>query len=291
MLAVMIAASCLAATSTALAGNAKTPAAHASAAHQQMHHQQQLYQQEMKRQQDFARKQVQQQQQAYQQQIKAAQAMAKQVAQQQKATQHPPKAPQPHQHKASSDHQAVATRAATPSKTAAPAAGASTAHAGSSHPVGHGYRGYHRNNRSYRHHTRWPNNPVDPETAALIHLKTALDGVGQGANAIPKHSGAIATALKHVVEVDTPPTPVAVQQLAGHLTTGLSHRDAANADTQTMALALRGVMNSIVLPKNDLTAVMNEHHAALRSARFKPDDIAAIQASLKTIADQERSRR
>ncbi|WP_435018765.1 hypothetical protein TA3x_000750 [Tundrisphaera sp. TA3] len=211
---------------------------------------------------DAIRNEVQHQQQAMQRAMKQQQAI---IRQQQEAYQKQRKAEQ-------AQHRPV------------PAPHPSTIHHGAA-----GQMIRHRAAHGYRHHTRWPG-VSDPETAALVHLKKTLDGVARGSTVNPRHAGSLANALGGVVEVGTPPTPAAVRDLAGHLVDGLAHRESTGVNTEAMALSLRGVMNGAALAPAELSAAMSQHRAALRAAKFPPDDIGSIEADLANIARQERGR-
>jgi hypothetical protein len=132
---------------------------------------------------------------------------------------------------------------------------------------------------------------VDPETMALHQLKRSLDAIQTGSTVTSAERTAIKSALMRVVEVPKVPTVDSVASLAGHLAEGLAHRESSGAETGSMAVTLRGVMNSTELPNIDLTEVMNEHLAALKASKVQPSHITAIMGSLKSISNQERAHR
>ena len=157
------------------------------------------------------------------------------------------------------------------------------------HHAGGYHTYYHRNHVAYRHHTRWPGS-LDPETAALVRLKSSLDGVARGSTHT-QHTAKLGAALGGVVEIDTPPTPAAVQALAAHLSRGMAHRQGGPVNTEVMSLALRAVMNSTILPRGELATVVKQHQAAIRSAHFQPGDINDIETAMEAVVTQERVRR
>ena len=265
-LAVLFAASSLVWPLTLRAGTPKPPN-HADLLRKQMQHQQQAAQQQLRQQQALEQKMVRQQQDAYKQQLKAMQAYQHQQAQ------------------AAGQKPTTTHHVAKPSQ---PSSGGSVGlhHAGTTHH-GSGYRVYHhRNNQIYRHHTRWPAS-ADPESAALHHLKSVLDGVARNTTSTSTHANALANALGRVVEVNPPPTMAAVRDLSHHLTRGLALRTSAQVNTTALALTLRGAMNSSILSRDDLQTVLNQHKATLRAGGVPAAEASAIESALMTITRQE----
>jgi exonuclease VII large subunit len=239
---------------------------------------------EMRKQAEYEKKVMEQQQRMMQEQIKAEQkfmeTQQKAMHEQQKALQNQQKAVQnsqtnPQQHHVNPPH-------ITTTATATPVYHATRPYYG--HSYGHAY---HRT--SYRPYRTMPTQ-VDPQTRALLKLKASLDNVRMSSTVTPNEKTSIKKALMGVVEVPKVPTIASLETLAGHLANGLANRTSSNAQTGPMALTLRGALNSSELANIDLTEIMNEHRAALKVSKVRPTEITPIMDTLKTVANQERSR-
>jgi hypothetical protein len=253
---------------------------------------------EMRRQADYERKMVEQQNRAMQEQVKAQQ---KAMQEQQRLMQN--------QQKAAQNQQKTAQNAQTnPSKTGSANQGQGSTHTTTTPaphitttqtttPVYHAARPYysaghvyHRTTyRTYRANTN--QNQLDPQTRAMLRLKTSLDHVRMGSPVTPAETTSIKRALMGVVNVPKVPTVASIQTLANHLAEGLANRASSNAQTGPMAMTLMGALNSTEIANSDLNEIMNEHRSALRGSRVRPTEITPIMDSLKTVANQERYRR
>jgi membrane-associated HD superfamily phosphohydrolase len=258
---------------------------------------------EMRRQAEYERKMVEQQQRMMQEQMKAQQRMfqeqqrqmqqqaAAQAQAQARAMQNQAKATQAQQ-RAFNSTSAVANRA---KQAARPAHVTTTA---TTTPTYHAYRPYygHHTTTHYYHRTtyrtyRSNSNQTDPETRALLRLKSSLDSVRMGTQVTQTHTNAIKRGLMGVVEVPRVPTIAAINQLSSNLATGLANRTSPQAQTGPMALTLRAVMNSPAFAVGDFNDVVNEHRGALRTSKFRPADVTSVMESIRTIASQTRIRR
>ena len=256
------------------------PAPDEKAIQRAMEQQRKAAEAEMRKQAEYEKKVMQQQQRAMQEQIKAQQKFAEM---QQKAMHEQQKAPQ-NQQKAAQHQQAAKPPHITTTATATPAYHATRPYYGHQ-SYGHAY---HRT--SYRHYRTMPNQ-VDPQTRALLRLKSSLDSVRMGSPATTTEKSAIKKGLMGVVVVPKVPTIASIETLAGHLANGLANRTSQDAQTGPMALTLRGALNSSELDKFDLTEIMNEHRAALKASKVRAGEITPIMDSLKTVSNQERARR
>jgi hypothetical protein len=239
---------------------------------------------EMRRQAEYEKKVMDQQNRAMQEQAKAEKKM---MEMQQKALQNQQKTLQNHQkattHTASSAQPQANPAHITTTQTATPAYHAARPYYG--HSSGYAY---HRT--TYRTYRTMPTQ-LNPQTPALLRLKASLDQVRVGSPATAGEKTAIKKALMGVVEVPRVPTIASLQTLSNHLADGLANRASSVAQTGPMALTLRGALNSTEVPNIDLTEIMNEHRTALKGSKVRPTEITPIMDSLRTVANQERSRR
>jgi exonuclease VII large subunit len=252
---------------------------------------------EMRRQADSEKKMVEQQNRAMQAQMNAERKMVemqqKAIHDQQKAIQNQQKANQTQHTTAgsvanpSAGHPASSTHSAphiTTTQTSTPVYHAARPYYGHSH--GHAY---HRT--VYHNYRTMPTQQLDPRSRALLRLKASLDHVRMGSPATSAETIAIKRALMGVVNVPRVPTLAAIQSLSNRLADGLANRGSSSARTGPMALTLMGALNCSELANIDVTEIMNEHRAALKNSKVRPTEITAIMESLKTVANQERSRR
>jgi hypothetical protein len=239
---------------------------------------------EMRRQAEYEKKVMEQQNRAMQEQAKAEQRM---MREQQKAMQNQQKTLQNQQkvaqHQSTTQQSQANPAHITTTATASPVYHAARPYYG--HSSGHAY---HRT--TYRTYRTMPTQ-LNPQTRALLRLKASLEHVRMGSPATPAEKTAIKKALMGVVEVPKVPTIASLQTLSSHLADGLANRASSVAQTGPMALTLRGALNSSEVPNIDLTEIMNEHRTALKGSKVRPTEITPIMDSLRTVANQERSRR
>jgi hypothetical protein len=239
---------------------------------------------QMRRQAEAERKMVEQQNRAMQEQIKAEQ---RAMQEQQKAMQNQQKAMQ-NQQKAiqakngSTSQHATAPAHITTTQTSTPVYHAARPYYSTSHV-------YHRStHHSYR---MTSNNQLDPQTRALLRLKSSLDHVRMGSTVTSAEKRSIKTALMGVVNVPKVPTIASIQTLADHLANGLANRASSSAQTGPMAMTLMGALNSTEFANIELTEIMNEHRSALKNSRVRTTEITPIMDSIKTVSSQERYHR
>jgi hypothetical protein len=248
---------------------------------------------EMRRQAEYENKAMQQQQRMMQEQMRAQQRVAEQqqkaMQDQQRALQNQQKALQNSQKPAQgqqSSQQRVAS-ASTPhittTQTTKPVYHAARPYYGHSY-----YHAYHRT--TYRNYRTMPSQ-IDPQTRALMRLKSSLDSVRMGSPVTAAEKTAIKKGLMGVVMVPKVPSIASLQTLSGHLANGLANRTSANAQTGPMAMTLMGALNSTELANTELTEIMNEHRNALKSSKVRPSDVTPIMETLKTVSSQVRARR
>ncbi len=223
-----------------------------------------------------------------QQQMKAQQ---RAMEQQQKAMQNQQKAAQNQQNPQKTTQK---QQIGQPQKTAV----ATTPHITTTQtttPVYHAARPYYSYGHAY-HRTTYRNyrtmpSQVDPQTRALMRLKSSLDSVRMGSPVTTPEKTAIKKGLMGVVMVPKVPSISSLETLSGHLANGLANRTSANAQTGPMALTLRGALNSTELANTEVTEIMNEHRTALKASKVRPSDVTPIMETLKTVSGQVRSRR
>ena len=160
---------------------------------------------------------------------------------------------------------------------------------GSHHSYVSSHRGYHHPYQ-YRHHRTWPSQQ-DPELAALNHLKQTLDGVQMNHSATNNHKTAIEQALMRVVESPRTPSLTSLGRLSGHLANAMAHRTSATIDTRTVALALRGGVNSPMLMNAERAEVLRELETALKHGGVPQVEVASVVSSLKSVEHEEQARR
>ena len=247
-----------------------------------MEHERKAAEAEMRRQTEAEKKAIEQQQKAFRDQMKAEQKFAEQqqkaLHEQQKLMQNQQKSPAGHKPSTATSAPHITT-----THTTSPAYHATRPYYG--HSIGHAYH------RPASHTYRTMPTPVNPQTRALLRLKSSLDSVRAGSPATSSEKNSIKRALMGVVMVPKVPTIASIEALAGHLADGLANRTSPDARTSPMALTLGGALNSTDLANQELLEVMNEHRTALKSSKVRPADVTPIMESLKTVSSQERSRR
>jgi hypothetical protein len=261
------------------------------AAQRAMEQQRKAAEAQMRRQAEAERKMVEQQNRAMQEQIKAEQrAMQNQqkaMHEQQKAMQNQQKAAQNQQQSGLAKNGSTSQHATTPAhitttQTSTPVYHSARPYYSTSHV-------YHRtNHRSYRTNS---NNQLDPQTRALLRLKSSLDHVRMGSTVTAAEKRSIKTALMGVVNVPKVPTIASIQTLADHLANGLANRASSSAQTGPMAMTLMGALNSTEFANTELTEIMNEHRSALKNSKVRTTEITPIMESIKTVSSQERYHR
>jgi len=242
------------------------------AVHRAMEQQRKAAEAEMRRQAEYENKVMQQQHKLMQEQMKAQQRFAEQqqkaMLNQQKAMQNQQKALQ-NQQKPAQGQQRVASTSTPPTsqttQTATPVYHATRPYYGHSY-----YHAYHRT--PYRYYRTMPTQ-VDPQTRALMRLKSSLDSVQMGSPVTTAEKTAIKKAMMGVVMVPKVPSISSLETLSGHLANGLANRTSANAQTGPMTLTLAGALNSTDLATIDLTLIMNEHRSALKASKVRPSDV------------------
>jgi hypothetical protein len=262
------------------------------AAQRAMEHQRKAAEAEMRRQAESEKKMVEQQQRAIREQMNAEKKMVEQqqkaIREQQQALQNHQKAMQHNAQNGQTQQQTHQTQTnpahITTTQTASPVYHATRPYYG--HSSGHAY---HRTYHHYR--TTSTRQQLDPQTRALLRLKTSLDHVRMGSPVTSTEKTAIKRALMGVVNVPRVPTISALQNLADNLADGLANRGASAAQTGPMAMTLMGALNSTELANIDLTEILNEHRSALKNSRVRTTEITPIMESLKTVANQERAHR
>lgn len=154
------------------------------------------------------------------------------------------------------------------------------------HSPGHSYHHHRSYHQPYRHRRTWPGTE-DPEYAALLHLRQALDRVpARGAGSPGGHRSAIEQALMQVVEVNQTPGVGAIDRLAGDVEVALARRTRPVIETGTIALALRGGVNDSALIAAERTEVVRELQAALKQGGVPAPEVAAVVASLHNVGHQ-----
>ena len=272
-LVVLFAATLLAGTPTHHAAAAPHPSNHTTSSAHQATAQQRTYEQAVHHQMEQERHLIEHQQRAIHEQIHA-----EMLHQQSSAHPHATTVP-------SSGTNAVSFR-----NYAAQPYGLGSSYGGYYHRPYHSYYQHHYyHHRNYHHYSTWPSSE-DPESMALLHLRQTLDQVHPGVSAT-SHQGAIEQALMRVVEVNHAPSVAAINRLAGELNHALATRTSPTIDTGTIALALRGGLNTPALIAAERVEVIRELENALKHGGVHAPQASAVVAALRNVEHQEIARR